>query len=1391
MKIHITKSRCGRLLSSDLRKGFFNPNKTVEEADQESHHRVRSLIGNNEVVDSIHASGAVAVEDEVFAESDGDNREIQDMTGRSDQPNQQEHRNTESTQTETYEDGNAAQEQVNQPREPLENTARRRKKINWPPSSKKLEWKQFEEDAMCILNVTLNGPVDKKLEVFSTILYNMGLDRFGTVEKKVHETTNHPSRRQQQIAEVRIELRRLTKLYKEAEEDERIGLGELREDARKRLMKLRSAESYRRNRKKRSRKRVEFISNPYQFTKTLLTEKSSGRLEAPKEDIEKHLKKVHSDPNREKPVENFRNLITAELPTVNFDESMPTIQEIRNIVKKARAGSAPGPNGIAYKVYKCCSGLLTMLWKLLRVIWRRRKVADTDRKAEGCFIPKEEESKSIDQFRTISLLNVELKIVMSVLAKRITSFWLSNGYIDTSVQKGGITGVSGCVEHTSVLTQLIKEVKENKGDLALIWLDLANAYGSMPHRIVELTLKTYHVPEDFCKMIKDYFDTFRIRFSVGDCETDWQRLERGIVTGCTLSVILFGGSMNMVIKSVEKESRGPTTKTGIKQPPNRAFMDDMTLSTKSVVEARWTLEELEEIITWAGMLFKPGKSRSMVIKKGKVDNSYKFKVNGQVIPTLTEKPVKCLGKWYRATLNDRQSVVETHNQLVEWMQNIDTTGLPGKYKLWIYQYGVLPRLLWPMLVYDMPLTAVEKMETLANKFIKQWLGIPRSFSTVGLFSTRSMLQLPLKSITDEFKVTKSRKVMMLEENKDLCVSQAGIEVQTGRKWKANEAVQEAQERLRHKDIVGNVCTGRQGIGVMTRASWAKANQKERSQLVQAEVRSRQEEDRQVKAAGMSKQGAWLNWESVMHRRITWNELMAMDKSSIKFLLKAVYDVLPSPANLCLWKLTPDPNCKLCNKPANLQHVLSGCKVALTDGRYRWRHDQVLRQIAHYIELAVKGNKKSNNKPMFINFVKEGQQRSGNKKLGLLSTASDWELRVDLQQQLKFPTEIVITTLRPDMILWSKSTRQVIMIELTVPWEENVQIAYERKRHKYQELSDDCREKGWKTWCFPVEVGCRGFAGQSLWKCSKQLGISSKGCREIVRMAEKQAEHASNWLWQKREEPWRSGPRQIEDVMESSDNQQARGNKTDQTEKNPARAKRVQLAQDERRIHNIQNVNPDTHFFLGKAMPFSNFHRCTFTVKLPEPYGERNMHSSEQLYMFRKAHYFYDKESCMKILNAPDAQATKRLGSNISNFDRDIWNRPKRDVMKEAIVRKFTDSRQRRTLAKVLLDSKPVLVEASPNDKEWGIGFTKEAGPTKPKAEWGAGENWLGKLLMYLKVYLRSRDSGESLVDDHGFHTIYEKVHQGQVFTYTRNMYVGRRPDKQEPFRVWLQQYMKK
>lgn len=114
--------------------------------------------------------------------------------------------------------------------------------------------------------------------------------------------------------------------------------------------------------------------------------------------------------------------------------------------------------------------------------------------------------------------------------------------------------------------------------------------------------------------------------------------------------------MNMMVISAEVECRGPLTRSGMWQPPLRAFMDDLTVTTTSVPGGRWTLQGLERLVTWAWMTFKPTKLRSMVLIRGKVVDKFCFSLAGNTIPSISEQPVKSLGKMFDASLKDTTAI---------------------------------------------------------------------------------------------------------------------------------------------------------------------------------------------------------------------------------------------------------------------------------------------------------------------------------------------------------------------------------------------------------------------------------------------------------------------------------------------------------------------------------------------------------------------------------------------------------------------------------------------------------------------------------------------------------------------------------------------------------------
>ncbi|GFS26307.1 reverse transcriptase [Elysia marginata] len=182
------------------------------------------------------------------------------------------------------------------------------------------------------------------------------------------------------------------------------------------------------------------------------------------------------------------------------------------------------------------------------------------------------------------------------MATRLTKYLTENRYINISVQKGGIPGVSGCLEHAKMIWEAIQRAKSEKLNLDVVWLDLANAYGSVSLEMIQLSLRMYLVPEDMQLMLDDYFSGFSMRFPTSDYTTNWSNLEVGIAMGCTISPILFVMATEVILKAAVGSAGPANLDGGCSMPPLKAFMDDTTIICSKEDETRRMLACLDTLM---------------------------------------------------------------------------------------------------------------------------------------------------------------------------------------------------------------------------------------------------------------------------------------------------------------------------------------------------------------------------------------------------------------------------------------------------------------------------------------------------------------------------------------------------------------------------------------------------------------------------------------------------------------------------------------------------------------------------------------------------------------------------------------------------------------------------
>ena len=128
--------------------------------------------------------------------------------------------------------------------------------------------------------------------------------------------------------------------------------------------------------------------------------------------------------------------------------------------------------------------------------------------------------------------------------------------------------------------------------------------------------------------------------------------------------------------------------------------------------------------------------------------------------------------------------------------------------------------------------------------------------------------------------------------------------------------------------------------------------------------------------------------------------MPMPANLTSFCIASTYDPIPSPTNPKRWRITTEATCTLCSKDVlTPTQILGACKVALQQGRYKFRHDTVLHQVIETLQTFISNIKEAVlfSAKSSIMFVKKGaiMRRKRTPSVGILHYVSDWVLLADL------------------------------------------------------------------------------------------------------------------------------------------------------------------------------------------------------------------------------------------------------------------------------------------------------------------------------------------------------------------------------------------------------------
>jgi hypothetical protein len=850
------------------------------------------------------------------------------------------------------------------------------------PSPSDPGWKEIDAELEIAIPMVFTKALMNKRSIsqlsenFLRWIHAFFTERFGVKEIALKKTARREQRGHEGLARFRRQKQQLTKAKKALlkaghRQDSRAMqvLSKTWREVMRQHNRLRLAVMKNLKRRKNRAAENNFKKNPAKYAEKLF--KGAEQSAAPtfsKETCQEYFGKTYRDEDRSYVYTKLEGMIRPGLPKKAFDMRPPTVEQLCRSAKRKRNGAAPGLDAIGYVPFKKCRALIKFVHRMGIKIFEKLEVADDWAQAVVALLKTGSLTEGLDivsEFRPITMTACIGKILLSVISDRLQVFMVKNSYIPRKIQKGFLSGIAGCVEHSFMLFEAMKEAKEEQRQIVVSWIDLANAYGSVRHNLIQFAMEWFHVPKEIQKLIFNYYEKLMAKVKTKEWTSGFFLFDTGLFQGCVLSTILFLCVFQMLLDFLKplREEHGFQFKQADLKLLAEAYADDLAQVTKTVKGNQICCDATDKWLEWTKtMRAKPVKCISWGMKRFCDYKSEKFEsINGKTYshfdPKLTiagkemnfiinpngdafkDRHFKFLGRQVRYDLNKEHEIKEKIFKDFETdVSKVAKDPVNGLMKLWLYQFGIRLRMTWPLMIHDLDLTFATKLQNHIQPLLKEWASVGKTVDPGILYRAYDHLGLQITSMADHYKSSQLVKAQLLKYSVDESVrkvwqSKEAKEAKMTRRFKVSQlgTVAEAQVQL---DLQYPSQSGRQGLGHGNyKANRTKAEVRKQ---VSVTANSFAEDTRMAHAHALAHQGAWTNWcDLVAPADLSWRNLIYGPGPHVfKFILNATVNWLKSPDMMKIWGYKKTAYCPLCKDPqCTLHHIISGCSYALNQGRY--------------------------------------------------------------------------------------------------------------------------------------------------------------------------------------------------------------------------------------------------------------------------------------------------------------------------------------------------------------------------------------------------------------------------------------------------------------------------
>lgn len=226
--------------------------------------------------------------------------------------------------------------------------------------------------------------------------------------------------------------------------------------------------------------------------------------------------------------------------------------EVADAIKHLKINKSPGTDGLTAEFYKqFADSLAPFLLEVFKESMDRGALPPTLCQGLITLIPKPgKDPLLLDNWRPISLLNNDYKILAQILANRMKP--VLDQVIDES--QSGFMQNRHISNNIRLILDIIDYPELVQDDSLILFLDFYKAFDSLEHEFIFTALNKFGFGQSFCNAVRTLYSNSNSSIKLATGISPRFSLKRGVRQGCPLSVYLFLLSVQLLNSHIKLSS---------------------------------------------------------------------------------------------------------------------------------------------------------------------------------------------------------------------------------------------------------------------------------------------------------------------------------------------------------------------------------------------------------------------------------------------------------------------------------------------------------------------------------------------------------------------------------------------------------------------------------------------------------------------------------------------------------------------------------------------------------------------------------------------------------------------------------------------------------------------